>query len=166
MSRVLACGVLASLLLAGACRREETPSPSIPVTSKVNWWPYAKNLSVDSLKVSQINEHRHPLNLFHSEFDLSIHLSGIVHGETGWRPYISELHVAELRVNPESGENYVARMVITPVVDVVEDKTYVDQPLRWNVNYVRHGPTMGWGSNRFIVQAGSIEKAVEIWQLK
>lgn len=166
MIRAIA-GLLVACIVTIGCGRERKPTSSIPVTSKVSWWPYTKNLSVDKLNVTRINERGNALNLFNSKFDLSIQLSGLVRGQPGWRPYVSELHIAEVRDNPLSNDGpYVARLLITPVIGVVEDETYTDQTIRWSIRYVRHGRTMGWGVNRFFIQCLNVEKAIDIVQRK
>lgn len=163
-SRILTGVAITIVVIAAGCERP-APTPTIPVTSQVSWWPYQKNLTVDALDVSRINEDK-PLNLMNSRFELAFRLSGIVRGQPGWRPYIREVHIAEVRVNPGSENDHVARLVVTPVADVVEDRNYADAPIRWNVRFIRPKQTMGWGINRFMIASGQRTATVEVEQQK
>ena len=164
MSRILLAICVLSVFITLGCDRP-VPTPVIPITSQVSWWAHQDKLTVDRLAVARINQDKH-LNVLNSEFDLSFELSGLVRGQPGWRPYIREVHIAEIRVNPHSNPSHRCKIVVTPVADVTEDSGYTEAPVRWNVRFTRHKQTMGWGANFYEIESGQRRQVIEVVQRK
>ena len=131
--------------------RVQRPRSDVPVVDSIGWWPHQEVLCIDDLAVTVVDA---PLNLFNNEALVRFQIKGRIAFRTGWRPYINKVQLSQ-RLSSASSTRPYGDLLLVPVVGVREDSKYTGDDVQFDVTVERLIESLDWGSNRYVVVAGS-----------
>lgn len=133
----------------------------IPVTYHIGWWSNQDQLQISGFTVDILKSR---LNLTNRESLLSYTVSGQIKQEGHWKPFIKEVHVSERLL--DKAVELDAEILITPVVDVKQDKSSEGGIVPFNFTNEHVVSSLHWGVNKIRFSCGHYERIIELVQGK
>ena len=160
--------ILACLILAGCSGclgpKVQRPHSDVPVVHRIGWWAYQDGLSITNFSVEVVDA---PLCLFNSKALVRMSIAGTVRYEKGgWRPSIRKVHIGERFDTANTNTVPIADFLVTPVIDVKQDKRYTGEPIPFELKVENHFQTFGWGQNPYRIVCGSFTNETVLMQMK
>ena len=138
------------------------PRHEIPVTYNIGWWPYQKELKIDSFNI-EILESR--LSLFNSKTLIAYNVYGHLNSTGNRQPIIEEVYISE-RINSDTTLHCDRIIEITPVVKVKENNKANGGTDKFAFKNEHIIISNHWGINRIKFSCGQQEKTIELRQVK
>jgi hypothetical protein len=151
-------------ILATFCGDMPADRGSVPINYRVGWRASQDDLRITNISVSATD---HSLNMMNSRTTATVQIEGTLHEDRiGWKPVIKELQVSQRVVPAQSPTEHAVEVELTPVVELVEDKSYTPRTSAFAVRSRLHLEMIGWGYNQFTFRADSLTKSVTLAQRK
>ena len=157
--------LLCIMVVASGCQRHRVPrtKSDVDFTCKVGWWPYQKDLTVETLTTKVVDS---SLNLFNATSLIRFNIKGTMQGSKGWEPRITKVHILEEVIVGGNFTNSFAQIRLKPIVGVKEKDSYAGEPMPYDLTQELQIQSMGWGSNRYQIVCGGITNEISLMQLK
>lgn len=163
MKKIVVLFILTALASGCLSHRVPRAKSDAEFTYKIGWWPYQKNLTVESLTTEVVDS---SLYLFNAKSLIRIKIKGTMQGSNGWEPRIKKVHIVEEVIVGGNFTNSVAEIRLKPIIGVKEKDSYAGVSMPYDLTQELHIHSMGWGSNTYRIICGGITNELNLMQMK